>query len=137
MKFMTLLILLSISIPAFAPGFETLIAETPERINPFEKIWAAICKIESDFDPFAYNATENSCGIAQLREIRLLDYNIRTGSDHVLSDAFDANFSKSVFMFYAHLYGHHKTDQLIKSWNGSGKRADEYVKKVKHELEKI
>ena len=103
----------------------------PEPIRPFESVFKAVCEVESNSNPLAYNPEENAVGIAQIRQIRVDDYNQRTGSNVQLDDCFNTEISKMIFMYYAERYGFGRIDDCIRSWNGSGSATYEYLKKVK------
>ena len=101
-----------------APGRAELVILTSESINPYERIWEAICEHETSNDSTAYNEIEQAVGIAQIRPIRLKDYNIRSGNRYRLEEMYEVNKSKAVFMFYAQKI--HNTDRIIRLWNGRG-----------------
>lgn len=86
----------------------------PKAINPHEAIWKAICQYESKNYPMAYNKRENAVGIAQIRHIRIKDYNQRTGKNYQLNEMYDTFKSKEVFMHYAK--GNY--EQIARNWNG-------------------
>ena len=128
MKKAILIIFLS---AAFLGNSETLnkaVILLPEAIRPYEAIWSAVCEVETENDPFAYNPTEQATGISQIRPIRVLDYNIRTGKKYTLVDMYDVEISKEVFMYYACRIV--DRDEIIKRWNGSGFQTEIYLKKV-------
>jgi hypothetical protein len=129
MKKAIILILICISLDAFAPANNTLTVFKAEVINPYERIWNAICQVESNSDALAYNPLENSYGIAQIREVRLRDYNDRTGKKVSLNALFDVKTSKLVFMYFACKYSPDDYESIAKDWNKS--RTDTYWNKVR------
>ncbi len=48
-------------------------------ISPLQPLWEAVCVVESSNNYHALNTLEMAYGIAQIRQIRLDDYNQRTG----------------------------------------------------------
>ena len=70
--------------------------------------------VESGMYDKAYNAKEKATGIAQVRPIRLKDFNKSTGKNYKLSDMYDINKSKEVFMYYVS----YNLEETIRCWNG-------------------
>jgi hypothetical protein len=89
---------------------------------------------ESLGNPNAVNKLEQAYGIAQIRQIRLDDYNMRTGKKYKLKDCFNQRISKEIFMYYAHRYSHHDMSYIARKWNGSGKETYRYWKRVNARL---
>jgi hypothetical protein len=132
MKKMSLTILIiTLSLRVFAPIDERTIIFQGEPIAPFKHVWIAVGMTEASGDRYAYNPVENAVGIGQIRQVRLDDYNKRTGNNYKLSDMYDPELSKKVFMYYADPY---QIDNSIRAWNGSGAKTYEYLKKVKKYL---
>lgn len=103
-----------------------------EAIRPYEAAWQAVCKVESNNNPFAVgdkHLEEYSYGISQIRRVKLDWYYNRTGIRHSLQDCFDVEISKSIFLY--HMMQYASIDDGIKAWNGSGRKAEQYLKKVK------
>ena len=111
-----------------APEYRTLYIAESAGINPLESIWKAVCTVESDNNVNALNRKEQAYGIAQIRYIRLHDYNKRTGNHYLLKDMYDPGLSKTVFLYYARQYSDY--DFMIMRWNGSGPETYKYLKKV-------
>ena len=128
-----IIIIILFSLKAFAPSEDVLYIYPGEPITPFEDIWKAVCTVESNHDPFAIgdkHLDEWSYGIAQIRQIRLDDYNDRTNSNLQIVDCFDPDISKRVFMYYAQVIGPYDKDLIVRRWNGSGSKTYEYLAKV-------
>ena len=92
-----------------------------EPVNPFESLWKATCKVESNFNPFAIgdkHLKEWSYGIAQIRRVRLDDYFKRTGIRYTTGDMFDTVKSKQVYLYYASQFSPHQTEAVSRAWNG-------------------
>jgi hypothetical protein len=133
MKNLLLIILLFLSVRAFAP----IDNRTPvicEAVNPFTQLINAVVTVESSGNNLAYNPIEEAYGPFQIRPIRLLDYNQRTGSSYTMKDCFDYEVSKRIFVFYAAQIGPYDFERIAKAWNGSGEMTIEYWNKVKAKL---
>jgi hypothetical protein len=87
--------------------------------------------VEGNCDTLAYNPAEKAVGYFQIRPIRLIDYNKRTGHKYRLKDMYDYKTSKEVFLFYADQIGYQDPQKIARSWNGSGWKTEIYWKKVK------
>jgi hypothetical protein len=126
------LIFLLFTLIAKAPVWSCFVIGVPEPVQPYETIWRAVCQVESANDPLAYNKKENAVGVAQIRQIRIKDFNRRTGKNYKLKEMFCPVKSKEVFLYYAEKIK--EPDKIIKDWNGSGKATYVYLKKVKKEM---
>lgn len=133
-KIILMCILACSSLAGLSPERKELYIEKAFGINPYENIWRAVCLVESGNDPKAYNPKENAVGISQIRQIRINDYNKRTGKSYKLKDMYDPDKSKEVFLYYAVKIGEDNPEKIIKSWNGSGKQTYQYLAKVKKHL---
>lgn len=100
----------------------------------FQPLWEAVCTVESNNNESALNGLEMAFGIAQIRDIRIRDYNDRTGKGYTLEDCLDSVISREVFMYYAEKLGDYET--IAKRWNGSGAKTEIYWEKIKEELNK-
>jgi hypothetical protein len=112
----------------FAPSSNCLTILGSSAIQPYERLWEAVCQVESSGDPYAVNVYEQAYGIVQIRAIRLKDYAQRTGINYTLKDCFDKEISKSIFMYYCQ--GDYEI--VAKGWNKS--KTNRYWNKVKAEL---
>jgi len=117
--------------------YYTLVIVDKGKIEPFKTLWEAVCIVESGGNKMAYNERESAVGIAQIRPIRLEDYNQRTGGRVKLSEMYDPVKSKAVFMFYAEKHSRKGIEYIARKWNGSGKKTDAYWNRVKSEMEKL
>jgi len=102
----------------------------PPILNPYEGLFKAICDLESGGDIFALNLNEQACGIAQIRPIRLFDYNRLSGENLKTWDCFDPEVSRRVFMFFCK----GSLERTARAWNGSGEMTDEYWEQIKARL---
>jgi hypothetical protein len=134
MKMTILILLITLTLRAYAPEQRVLYVAGPEKIQPYESIWRAVCRAESNNDPFAIgdkHLKQWSYGIAQIREERLSHYNKQSGHSYSQSDLFNPAISKEIFMFYMAQFGPYRTDDGIRAWNGSGKATYDYLKNIK------
>lgn len=130
--FFSIFLLLSLS--AAAPDLRGTFIVVTRPVNPFEKLMDAIIKVESSGDTLAINCDEEAIGAFQIRPIRLLDYNQRTGKNYKEDDLYNIEISKEIFLYYAKRIGYHDFESIAKSWNGSGKLTVAYWQKVKSYL---
>jgi hypothetical protein len=128
------LLLFSFALRALAPSNNSLVIIESEAIKPFSKLIYAVGMVEGMCDTTAYNPIEKAVGYFQIRPIRLLDYNRRTGSHFSREDMFNYELSEEVFLYYASQAGHHNFEKIAKNWNGSGSRTVQYWKRVKQYL---
>ena len=119
-----------------APGTGEATILRDESIAPYQKLWEAICLVESHNNTTALNRKEMAFGVAQIRECRLRDYVKRTGKQLILKDCYDYKTSKSIFMFYASKYQPDDILGISRMWNGRSK-ANRYYAKVKQQLNTI
>lgn len=124
---------------AFSPKEKVIYIEKVKPVDPYEKIWEAVCIVESGKDPLAYNKKENAVGIVQIREVRITDYNNKTGNNLKLTEMYDPMRSKSVFLYYAMQIGHEKPEIIARCWNGGEngmklKSTKKYYLKIKQKL---
>jgi hypothetical protein len=126
--------LLLLGLKAFAPdnGCLVIIATPPDE--PFKKLVHAIGMVETKLDTLSYNPFEGAVGYFQIRPIRVLDYNKRTGNKYSMNDMFDYNISEKVFLYYASEIGPYNFERIAKKWNGSGKVTFDYWNQVKKYL---
>ena len=118
----------------FAPGDNSLIIAGSTGINPFSALMFATAMVETMGNPLAYNELENAVGIFQIRQVRIDEYNRRTGSNIALSEMYDTQLSEKVFLYFASHYGPYKLEKIAKSWNGSGPMTELYWKRIKEYL---
>lgn len=104
-------------------------------INPFLNLFKAICEVETKSDSISYNKKERATGIAQIRPILITDYNQRTGARLRLSEMYNINKSKTVFLYYANKYEYYELEKIARKWNGRGPKTKIYWQRVKSILE--
>jgi hypothetical protein len=136
-KMMTTLIITLFCSVLIAPPFESVAIIRDEPICPYEAIWKATCKVESNFNPFAIgdrHLRDKSYGIVQVRKARLSDYLRQTGISYTESDMFDPAKSKEVFMHYAFQIDYRDTERISREWNGGKKGMQKKATKKYFEL---
>jgi hypothetical protein len=113
------------------PPDTTLIIGADAPIRPYEALWIATCMVESSNNPMAYNPLEKATGIAQVRPIRLLDYNQRTGKGYKLRDCYNTKISKEIWLYYITKFRPDDLKSICKVWNGNGDKHKDYMEKIK------
>lgn len=114
-----------------APTYTAFYIAKENGINTYDKLWRAICYVESRNDTRALNLKEMAVGIAQIRECRISHFNRLTGSNYTLNDCYDYALSKKVFLYFARGKSFEKAS---KDWNGSGRMTISYWEKVRRQL---
>lgn len=105
-----------------------------EPVDAYDRLTKAVVLVESAGDPLAYNLTEEAVGAFQIRPIRILDYNQRTGKNYKIEYCYNFDISKEVFLYYARKIGYPDYETIARNWNGSGKTTQGYWEKVKSKL---
>lgn len=118
---------------ASAPEMKTLALIESKPVNVYDRLMRAVIQVESMGDTLAYNPLENAYGPFQIRPIRLIDYNQRTGKKYTMKDCFSISISREIFLYYASHIGF-DYETIAKRWNGSGEKTIEYWSRVKNEL---
>jgi hypothetical protein len=133
MKKLLLIFLFFISVNAilFAPNWPHFNILLKESIQPYKELIKAVCKLESDNGKYTYNAKEKAVGWFQIRQIRVTDYNQRTGNNYKLEDFYDYNLSEKMFLYYA---SGKSLEKAAKNWNGSGPMTIKYWDKIQKYL---
>jgi len=120
---------------ASAPGTNSMIITVHSPYNPFIPLMYATGMVETKGNTKAFNVYENAVGIFQIRQVRVDDYNRRTGSNYKLADMFDTSVSEKVFLFFASDLGPYHFEKIAKSWNGSGPKTEAYWRRIRSYLE--
>jgi len=118
-----------------APDSNTMVVFHPQPIKPFTGLMYAIGMVETMGNVSAYNEFENAVGKFQIRQVRIDDYNRRTGSKYVLEDMFDSELSEKVFLYFASQIGPYHFEKIARAWNGSGPKTEFYWKRIKAYLQ--
>lgn len=127
----TILISIMLFSSLAAPPANTLMVFRSEGVNKYEPLIKAVVIVESNNGKYLYNAKERAVGWFQIRQVRVDDYNRRTGLKHALNDFYDYDLSRKMFLYYA---SGKNFEQAAKSWNGSGSMTKAYWKRVKKHL---
>ena len=133
MKTPLIILFLLISAKMYAPGYNSLIIERSEGIEPFAGLLRATAIVESGNNHLAYNAQERATGLLQIRPIRLLDYNQRTGSHYTMNDLYDPKISEIIWKYYARKFSVYDFEGISRSWNCNSKA---YWMKINKEITK-
>jgi hypothetical protein len=133
-KLIFTVIFLLVSFRVVAPGNNTLTLFESPGIQPFSALMYATAMVETMGNPMMYNELENAVGIFQIRQVRVDEYNQRTGSNYSLTDMFDVKLSEKVFLYFASLFKSHDLERIAKAWNGSGPLTELYWKRIKEYL---
>ena len=115
-----------------APNDGSMVIVKTEAISPYETIINAVVTIESGGNTFAYNAKEGATGAFQIRQIRLDEYNKLLGENLKLTDCYDYEVSKRIFLFYSCQFRPDDYRSIAIDWNKS--KTDKYWNKVKLKL---
>jgi hypothetical protein len=134
LKFILIFFLSLLSFRATAPDIKVAYLKVPEPINVYDRLIKAVIMVESFGNTMAYNLTEEATGAFQIRPIRLLDYNQRTGKNYKAEDCYNYEISKEIFLYYARRIGFPKYELIARNWNGSGGTTLDYWEKVKSHL---
>ncbi len=127
-----ILILITLTMILKAPDLNMIHIERSEAIEPYEAIINAVVAIESSGNTFAYNKRENAVGAFQIRQIRLDEYNKLSGENLKLTDCYDYEISKRIFLFYSCQFRPDEYRLIARDWNKS--RTEIYWNKVKLNL---
>jgi hypothetical protein len=130
-KIVTITFLLALAFKVFAPTSESMILVRPLPVEPYKTLIHAIGLVETQFDTLAYNPLEEAVGYFQIRPIRLVDYNNRTGSTYSMNDLFNYKISEKIFLYYAVEIGPYDFERIARDWNGSGESTNLYWEQVK------
>jgi hypothetical protein len=117
-----------------APSWESLVIFKSSPIEPYKRLIHAIGIVETKCDTLSYNPVEEATGYFQIRPVRLLDYNIRTGSNYKMKDLFNYKISEKIFLYYARQTGPYDLEKIARGWNGSGPKTIHYWNRVKKYL---
>jgi hypothetical protein len=126
--------LLSFSLQVSAPSMKSLIVFKFDPIEPYKQLAFAVGMVETKGDALAYNPIEKAAGIFQIRPIRLIDFNKRTGSSYSRKDLFNYDISEKIFLYYADQVGPYNLEQIARRWNGSGHLTTNYWRRIKQLL---
>jgi hypothetical protein len=122
---------LFVALKSVAPDSNTVMLLQPKPIEPFHELMYAIGMVETMGNVSAYNEFENAVGIFQIRQVRIDDYNRRTGNKYALEDMFNSELSEKVFLYFASQAGPYHLEKIARAWNGSGPMTDFYWKRIK------
>jgi hypothetical protein len=119
---------------AAAPDVKVAVIFVSKPADVYDRLVKAVVLVESSGDTLAYNIAEEAIGAFQIRPIRLLDYNQRTGKNYKTENCYNFEISKEIFLYYARKTGSPDYETIARKWNGSGKTTLDYWEKVKSYL---
>ncbi len=134
-KVILVILFLLPGLKSVAPVSNTLTIFDMSAVRPFSSLMYAVGMVETMGNSSAFNEFEEAAGIFQIRQVRVDDYNRRTGSKLALEDMFDNKISERVFLYFASLIGPYHIEKIARAWNGSGPMTDFYWKRIKSYLE--
>jgi hypothetical protein len=127
-------ILLFFSLKVSAPDVISLTIVKWAPVEPYKQLAFAVGMVETKGDTLAYNPKEAAAGVFQIRPVRLIDYNKRSGSSYSRTDLFNYETSEKIFLYYADKIGPYNLELIAKKWNGSGKLTINYWNRIKRYL---
>jgi hypothetical protein len=130
-KIISFAILLSVAIRVSGPGSSSFTIFKTPPVEPFRSLIHAVGMVETKHDTLSFNPVEQAAGYFQIRPIRLLDFNRRTGSKYSIKDLFFYKVSEEIFLYYASEIGPYNFERIAKNWNGKGKETDLYWDQVR------
>lgn len=130
MKKLLFILFLFFSNKAIAPDIKIITIFKADHINIYEKLIRAVIHVESGGNNFAHNILEDAYGAFQIRPIRLLDFNQRTGKKYLMQDCYNYEISKEIFLYYAMKNPSSSFESISRNWNGSGEMTIDYWRKV-------
>lgn len=74
----------------------------------WEVMYMAICAVESEFNPAAYNRNSGAAGIIQIRPIYVKDVNEIQGTNYTLEDRYNPVKCREMFEIYQSQYNPNK-----------------------------
>lgn len=101
-------------------------------IQPYERLWEAMCFVESSFNPLVVNEAEQAYGLVQIRQVKLDWYFDKTGKLYTLQDCFNESVAKEIWNYHMSLYPNAETG--ARAWNGRYDLTHDYWNKVQNYL---
>jgi hypothetical protein len=126
--------LLAISFRASAPSWQMIVIPDFSPAEPYKQLIYATAMVESGRDTLAYNPLEEAVGIFQIRPVRLVDYNRRTGNNYHRQDLYNYKVSEEIYLYYASQLGPYNFEKIARNWNGSGQKTDYYWTRIRQYL---
>lgn len=131
---LVLFLFLSTAAESVAPCRNYMVIHKPGDISPFEPLMHAIGIVETMGNTLAFNELEGAAGIFQIRQVRIDEYNRQTRGSFRLSDMFEYENSRKVFLHFASQIGPYNFEKIAKSWNGSGPMTEFYWRRIRSQL---
>lgn len=131
------LFFLASPVTSIAPDTNHISLELLSPINPFEPLMYAIGMVETMCNTMAYNEFEDAVGIFQIRQVKVDEYNRQTNGNYKLSDMYDYEVSRKVFLHFASKVGPYNFEKIAKAWNGSGPMTEFYWARIRSRLKEF
>jgi hypothetical protein len=119
------------SLQISAPVWRSMTIYKVQPIEPYKKLVFAIGMVETKCNTMAFNPLENAAGCFQIRPIRLIEYNRKTGNKYTRQDLFNYAVSEKIFLYFADKIGPYNPELIARKWNGSGKLTTAYWARIK------
>jgi hypothetical protein len=130
-KFMTTLISILFCTLLSAPPNNSGMVFESEGINYYEPLIKAVVMVESSNGKYTYNPDEGAVGWFQIRQVRVDHYNQMRGTNYKLTDFYDYDLSREMFLWYASGKSY---EVAARNWNGKWVLTEKYWKRVKQHL---
>lgn len=118
MKILLIILLFLITCKLFAPGMRSLTIMRDEAIKPYTRMIKAIVRIESMNGKYLFDPKDGSVGWFHIRQIRLTDYDRRTGNHYTLKDCYDYEIAKKICLYYISKCDYRDIKSMSIAWNG-------------------
>jgi len=102
-----------------------------EGICFYEPLIKAVVTVESNNGRYLFNSDEGAVGWFQIRQIRVDHYNQLRGANYKLTDFYDYDLSREMFLYYCK---GRDFETVAKEWNGSGPMTKDYWRKIQKHL---
>jgi len=126
----TLISILFCTLLSAPPNNSGMVFES-EGINYYEPLIKAVVMVESSNGKYTYNPDEGAVGWFQIRQVRVDHYNQMRGTNYKLTDFYDYDLSREMFLWYASGKSY---EVAARNWNGKWVLTEKYWKRVKQHL---
>ena len=114
-----------------APPNNSGVVFESEGICKYEPLIKAVTMVESSNGKYTYNPDEGAVGWFQIRQVRVDHYNQMRGTNYKLTDFYDYDLSREMFLWYASGKSY---EVAARNWNGKWVLTEKYWKRVKQHL---
>lgn len=135
MKLIITFIIFTVTVTGMAPDYKYLYLFPPDEINEYDRLFDAVCEVESSNNIYSFNAKEEARGVAQIRPSRVQHYNVLTGKDYSPFDCYSKDISREIFLYFCHGKDY---ETAARNWNGGNagrwELTNDYWQRVKTAL---